>query len=126
MLTKLENWLKENQLDNDKWIWKRDAAEILNVSEKTLERRVESGQIGQLNKGQKVFYKVSDLLKYEKGILKIVANASGKVAAKVKETALEETLTFTLDEVANLFTLFAKHLKEQAKIIEKRKSSKSK
>jgi hypothetical protein len=125
MSTKLENWLKENHLDNDKWIWKRDAAELLDVSEKTLERRVEKGQIKQLNKGQKAFYKVSDLLKYEKGILKIVTNATRKITAEVEETASSEELTFTLDEVANLFSLFAKNLKGQAKIIERR-SSKSK
>lgn len=69
-MSRIEDFLNKNRLENEllpEWMWKRDAAKALQVVEKTLERRAEAGEIAQMIQDRKVFYKVSDLIKFETG-----------------------------------------------------------
>jgi hypothetical protein len=71
--TKLEKFLltAEGERDsvnykNDFYLWKRSAAAALETSEKNLERKAQAGKIAQIEQDRKTYYKVSDLLEFEK------------------------------------------------------------
>lgn len=64
--SKLNDYLKQTDRTGEEWLWKRQAAAALEVTEKTLERRASAGKIAQMERDRKIFYKVSDLLEFEK------------------------------------------------------------
>ncbi len=64
--SKLNDYLKQTDRTGDEWLWKRQAAAALEVTEKTLERRANVGKIAQMERERKTFYKISDLLEFEK------------------------------------------------------------
>jgi hypothetical protein len=126
-------------------MWKREAAQVLNVTEKTLERRANAGIIKQMKKDRKTFYKVSDLITFEKekdsetikifsgeqdsknnnlqsfnlGMKERMINAQlDKAEADAIKAIYEGNLTFALDHAANLFNLSIKDLTENAKTFE--------
>ncbi len=64
--SKLNDYLKQTDRTGEEWLWKRQAAAALEVTEKTLERRASAGKIAQMERDRKIFYKVSDLIEFEK------------------------------------------------------------
>jgi hypothetical protein len=148
-MSKIEEFLSEKKLspveEFPEWMWKREAAQVLDVTEKTLERRANAGIIKQMKKGRKTFYKVSDLIAFEiekdyeiikifsgkqdsknnnlqsfnLGMKERMINAQlDKAEADAKKAIYEGNLTFALDHAANLFNLSIKDLTENAKIFE--------
>jgi hypothetical protein len=148
-MSKIEEFLSDKKLspveEFPEWMWKREAAQVLNVTEKTLERRANAGIIKQMKKDRKTFYKVSDLITFEKekdsetikifsgeqdsknnnlqsfnlGMKERMINAQlDKAEADAKKAIYEGNLTFALDHAANLFNLSIKDLTENAKTFE--------
>lgn len=64
--SKLNDYLQQTDRTGDEWLWKRQAAAALEVTEKTLERRATAGKIAQMERDRKIYYKISDLLEFEK------------------------------------------------------------
>ncbi len=148
-MSKIEEFLSDKKLSPieklPEWMWKREAAQVLEVTEKTLERRTNAGIIKQMKKDRKTFYKVSDLITFEKekdsetikifsgeqdsknnnlqsfnlGMKERMINAQlDKAEADAKKAIYEGNLTFALDHAANLFNLSIKDLTENAKTFE--------
>jgi hypothetical protein len=127
------------------WMWKREAAQVLGITEKTLERRANAGNIKQMKKDRKTFYKITDLLTFESEkdseIVKVISEEQNpardflnnlqkidsgikermikaqldKAEADAKKAIYEGNLTFALDEAAELFNLSLEDLTENAK-----------
>jgi hypothetical protein len=65
-MSKLDDYVKDKpELQAEEWLWKKQAAEALGVSEKTLERAAAKGTIAQKEKNRKTFYSIKDLKTFE-------------------------------------------------------------
>jgi hypothetical protein len=107
-MSKIEDFVYSNRLPNEEaleWLWKKQAAELLGIAEKTLERRAASGDIAQMNKDRKTFYKVNDLIRFENEkdseVLKAVVDKK-ESAALIRQTPTETDNNFNSLQLSEL------------------------
>lgn len=68
-MSKLNDYIEHNpNLQDEEYLWKRQAAAAIEVSEKTLERAAQAGKIKAIERNRKIFYLISDLAKFESEI----------------------------------------------------------